>query len=284
MVTVSIFTLRDVIRRMQTEYKTPHNNNTHTSPSTAVDLKDLREHLETQKLQTHYPEREHNKYAIPSRDLMALGAAYANKSSAFKNFRLDTRKAVNKGISQGADAANSPESEDEDNNVYHDLGDDTDIGQDDLAMDEEEFPFGTDPKHFVAMTQEVIDELSKASATCLIDGLTNAVMNSMTKACRWWHPLCQWRHLENFHHHHFLFAELLIYCPLADPHDLHVSLFDAPSPSLVVVLVDDYQYAMILYVLRLNSRLQLQYVEHATVWKSHRNSSNRLPVAWHVAL
>jgi hypothetical protein len=34
---------------------------------------------------------------------------------------------------------------------------------DELAMDEEEFPLGTDPEHFIAMTQEVIDELSKAS-------------------------------------------------------------------------------------------------------------------------
>jgi hypothetical protein len=32
---------------------------------------------------------------------------------------------------------------------------------DDLAMDEEEFPLGTDPSQFVAMAQEVIDELLK---------------------------------------------------------------------------------------------------------------------------
>jgi hypothetical protein len=171
MVTVSIFTLRDVIRRVQVQYKTPHNNISHISPSTAEDLKNLREYLETQKLQSYHPEREHNKYAIPTRDLMALGAAYANKSGAFKNFRRDTRKAVNKGVTEGAAPQRlSPESEDEeDDNLYHDLGDNAKVGMHDLAMDEEEFPFGTDPEQFVAMTQEVIDELSKVSTASMID-------------------------------------------------------------------------------------------------------------------
>ena len=86
MVTISIFTLRDIICCVQVQYKTPHNSNSHTSPSTADNLKDLREYLETQKLQSFHPEREHNQYAIPAQDLMALGAAYANKSGAFKNF------------------------------------------------------------------------------------------------------------------------------------------------------------------------------------------------------
>ena len=169
MVTVSIFTLWDVIRRVQVQYKTPHNSNSHTSPSTADDLKDLREYLETQKLQSFHPEREHNKYAIPARDLMALGAAYANKSGAFKNFRRDTRKAVNKGVPEGGPAADMPESEDEDENLYHDLGVNVEIGMDDLAMDEEEFPFGTDPEQFIAMTQEVIDELSKVRQAYMVN-------------------------------------------------------------------------------------------------------------------
>jgi hypothetical protein len=146
MVTVSIFTLRDVIRRVQVQYQTPHNNDSHTSPSTAEDLKDLREYLEMQKLQSFHPTCEHNKYAIPARDLMATGAAYANKNGAFKNFRCDTRKATNKGISESAPRTTTPESEDEPDRSYHDLGDDVDVGMHDLAMDEEEFPLGTDPE------------------------------------------------------------------------------------------------------------------------------------------
>jgi hypothetical protein len=161
MVTVSIFTLRDVIRRVQAQYQSPNNNDSHTSPSADEDLKDLREYLETQKLQSFQPTREHNKYAIPARDLMTVGAAYANKSGAFKNFRCDTRKAINKGISEGIPRTTTPESEDEPDSSYHDLGDEVEVGMDDLAMDDEEFPLGTDPESYVAMTLEVIEELLK---------------------------------------------------------------------------------------------------------------------------
>lgn len=72
---------------------------------------------------------------------------------------------MNKGVPEGVLGADKPEFDDghEDENLYHDLGADTEIGMDDLAMDEEEFPLGTDPERFVAMMQEVIDELSKAS-------------------------------------------------------------------------------------------------------------------------
>ncbi|KIM89792.1 hypothetical protein PILCRDRAFT_2083 [Piloderma croceum F 1598] len=161
MVTVSIFTLRDVICRVQVQYQTPHNNDSHMSPSTVEDLKDLREYLEMQKLQSFHPTCEHNKYAIPARDLMAAGAAYANKSGAYKNFQCDTRKAVNKGVSEGAPRAAMPESEDEPDMSYHDLSNDAEVGMNDLAMDEEEFPLGTNPERYVAMTLEVIEELSK---------------------------------------------------------------------------------------------------------------------------
>ena len=110
---------------------------------------------------------QYNKYAIPACDLMALGAAYANKSGAFKKFQSDTWKAVNKGVPKGALGADKPELDDDHKdkgeNLYHDLGANAEIGMDDLAMDEEEFPLGTNPKLFVAMTQEVIDELLKAS-------------------------------------------------------------------------------------------------------------------------
>jgi hypothetical protein len=162
MVTVSIFTLRDLIQRVQEQYKTPFNSNSHTSPSTADNLKDLQDYLEQQELQSFQPTREHNKYVIPARNLMAVGAAYANKAGAFKNFRRDMRKATNKGVDKAAPSAEGAQSEEVDD-MYHDLGDDADLGINDLAMDKEEFPFGTDPTQFIAMTQEVINELSKVS-------------------------------------------------------------------------------------------------------------------------
>jgi hypothetical protein len=169
MVTVSIFTLRDVIRRVQAQYKTLLNRNSHTSPTTADDIKDLHDYLQTQQLQSFWPTCEHNKYMLPARDLMAIGAAYANKAGAFKNFWCDTCKATNKAIPERDTMTDTPESEDKDNHLYHDLGDDADVGISDLAMDEEEFPLGTDPAQFIAMTQEVIDELSMVSLSFVQD-------------------------------------------------------------------------------------------------------------------
>jgi len=52
------------------------------------------------------------------------------------------------------------ESEDDDEYANPDLGGEPGLNMDDLAMDEEEFPLGTDPSRFVVMTQEVINELS----------------------------------------------------------------------------------------------------------------------------
>jgi hypothetical protein len=91
---------------------------------------------------------------------MAEGATYANKASAFRNFRRDSRKATNKGAAEAAPHSDV-ESEDNDEYANPDLGGGPDIDMDDLAMDGEEFPLGTDPSQFVAMAQEVIDELSK---------------------------------------------------------------------------------------------------------------------------
>jgi len=94
---------------------------------------------------------------------MAAGAEYANKVGAFKTFKRDTRKALNKG---GAERAPSiirgDENESEDNDeAYHDLGGDADLTMDDLTMDDEEFPPGTDLVDLIAMSQEVIDELRR---------------------------------------------------------------------------------------------------------------------------
>jgi len=120
-----------------------------------------------QKLQSFCPTHEHNKYAIPAQDLMAVGAAYANKSRAFKNFQHDTHRALNKGISGGVPRTATPESVDKPDNSYHDLGDDAEVRMNDLAMDKEEFLLGTDPDRYIAMTLEVIEELSKASLIVL---------------------------------------------------------------------------------------------------------------------
>lgn len=161
MVTVSIFILRDVIRKVQESYKIPFNSTSHNSPATDEDVKDLRDYLRTHKLQTHMPDRDHNDKATPARDLLAEGAAYANTARAFKNFRRDTRKATNFGTEHGETLSTGHVDTNSREHVDHDLGGDVDIDVDDLAMDEEEFPVGTDIADFVAMSQEFVTELSR---------------------------------------------------------------------------------------------------------------------------
>jgi len=160
MVTVSIFTLRDVIRRVQDSYQIPYNSSTHTSPAADEDITNIRNYLQEQTLQSYTPDRKENKWATPSRDLLSAGAAYANTAGAFNNFRCDTRNAVNHGTPHG----NSTDMPDNASSIVEDsadidLGADPGLDVDDLAMDEEEFPAGTDIADFVAMAREAIDEL-----------------------------------------------------------------------------------------------------------------------------
>ena len=104
MVSVSIFALRNMIQCAQSEYKTPFNSTSHTSPSTKADLKILCNHLNDLKLQTCMPERENNQYASEVCDLLAVGAEYANKPSAFKNFTYTRWKATNMGMPERSPA------------------------------------------------------------------------------------------------------------------------------------------------------------------------------------
>ena len=163
MVTVSIFTLRDVIRRVQDSYQIPFNSPAHTSPAANEDITDICNYLQEQTLQSYTPNRKENEWATPARDLLSAGAAYANTAGAFNNFRRDTRNAINHGTlhgnSIGASSVNAGSITEDDANI--DLGADRDLNIDDLAMDEEEFPAGTDIADFVAMAREAIDELSR---------------------------------------------------------------------------------------------------------------------------
>ncbi|KAJ7669167.1 hypothetical protein B0H14DRAFT_3692675 [Mycena olivaceomarginata] len=137
MISVSIFALRDL------EYKIPHNSKSHSNPSTAKDIRAIRDYLELHKLQSVYPERADNDLALTARDLMETGAAYANTARAFKTFRPDNRKATN--------LVDDDEFADPDN-----YGQDLDLDLGDLVLDEEEFPAGIDPSDFVAMATEAI--------------------------------------------------------------------------------------------------------------------------------
>jgi hypothetical protein len=161
MVMVSIFILRDVIRKVQQSYNIPFNSTSHTSPSADKDIKDIQDYLRDNNLQTYSPNREHNGKATPARDLLAEGAMYANMARAFKNFWQDTHKATNLGTAHKETLSTEDPNTDLEEPADHDLGGDLDINVDDLALDEEEFPLGTDIADLVAMTQEFVNELSQ---------------------------------------------------------------------------------------------------------------------------
>ena len=95
---------------------------------------------------------------IPAHDLLAKGAAYANTAWGFKNFQRDNCKVTNLRMVHG-----EKPSFDMDLNEYanHDLGGNVDLDINDLPMDDEEFPTTTDIADFAAMTQEVIEKLSR---------------------------------------------------------------------------------------------------------------------------
>ncbi|KZP08274.1 hypothetical protein FIBSPDRAFT_939097 [Athelia psychrophila] len=96
--------------------------------------------------------------ATPGRDLLVEGSAYSGTAGAFNNFRRDTRHTVNHGTGHATDAATQEDVNEKETSI--DLGADVGVDIKDLAIDEEEFPVGTDLADFVAMYHEMIDELS----------------------------------------------------------------------------------------------------------------------------
>ncbi|TDL27967.1 hypothetical protein BD410DRAFT_739310 [Rickenella mellea] len=162
MVSLSIYTLRDVIHNFQREYKTPHNGKSHTSPDARKDIDEVRNYLRDNTLQTYTPQRLHNDDTIPARNLFALGAAYSDTASAFKNFRFDNRQARNMGF---ATPVNTVPVNDDDEENCEEACDDylwdavDEITMDDLSMDGEEWGEGQDMADVVNAMQELIHDL-----------------------------------------------------------------------------------------------------------------------------
>jgi hypothetical protein len=166
MVSVSIFALRDVIRKVQKEFVTPFNSIAHTSPTTSVDIKILTDYLYTQQLQTYTPHREHNDDALEARDLFQVGAEYANKPSAFRNFTYTEFKTTNHGVAgttvSQIDEGNDDLIDDElqgPNSIDADA--DLQVELADLLLDEDEYPLGMDSEDCLHMFTEVIQELGR---------------------------------------------------------------------------------------------------------------------------
>ncbi|KAG6834995.1 hypothetical protein H0H93_005717 [Arthromyces matolae] len=170
MVTISIFALRDVIRKVQSEYNTPYNGTSHTSPCSKTDHANYSKYMKDHTLQSYTPTRPNNKYAIPARELIGVGAQYANKPSAFRNFRYDRRTAENLDVKEaGISPSLDVDSEEEEDFADCDLGHNgsRSLLDEDLAFDkdnaflfdDDEYPPGTDIADYISMTREIVDEL-----------------------------------------------------------------------------------------------------------------------------
>ena len=163
MVSVSIFALRDVIRKVQSEFQTPFNSINHTSPSTTTDIQVLRDYLQSQHIQTYWPERENGDDIMEARDLIAVGSEYANKPAAFRNFTYTKVNATNGGVPEVAvpdDHETQASNLEGDEDVY-DFGSENGLEFDDLSLDDEEFPLGSNAEDYISMVHEVVDELSR---------------------------------------------------------------------------------------------------------------------------
>jgi hypothetical protein len=166
MVSVCIFVLRDVIRKMQQEFQTPFNSFSHSSPSTENDIKTICDYLEAQHLQTYDPQHENNTSATEARDLIQTGSEYMNTPSAFRNFRYTKFNIKNHGLPEATPSQPSQLSDIEDNvedlEVYNcELEGNGGVDFEDLLLDEDEFPLGSDVGDYIATVHEVIDELSR---------------------------------------------------------------------------------------------------------------------------
>ncbi|KAF9537135.1 hypothetical protein CPC08DRAFT_552826 [Agrocybe pediades] len=161
MVSVSIFALRDVIRKVQKEFATPFNSSSHTNPSTSTDISNLCRYLKDEHIQSLTPRRSGNDDALLARDLIQEGAAYADKPSAFRNFRDTKYKVVNKGVPE-----DGVSSLDEDSAVDSDTDSESEtihplrphIDFDDLLLDDDEYPPEFNSRRQIDVVQEIVGE------------------------------------------------------------------------------------------------------------------------------
>ncbi|TDL13616.1 hypothetical protein BD410DRAFT_735116, partial [Rickenella mellea] len=126
MVSVCVFYLRDVMQKLQLEYKIPHNGISHTTPSTTKDIAAIRKYLSEHAIQTYNPTRTGNEHATPVRDLMESGGAYTWTASAFRNFRPEnyrTKTTATKKTSPASEPSANAHNDDDDAD-----GSDTDEG------------------------------------------------------------------------------------------------------------------------------------------------------------
>ncbi|KAF9475260.1 hypothetical protein BDN70DRAFT_915054 [Pholiota conissans] len=144
--------------KVQQEFSTPFNSNSHTSPSMTTDVKVLCDYLQAQQLQEFQPTRENNDDAMEARDLIQAGATYANRPTAFRNFTYTKFKTrINVADADNTECVQQVSSVDELIDELIDSDDGPDFPQylhpgnlaanfDELLHDEDEYPVTADAK------------------------------------------------------------------------------------------------------------------------------------------
>src|ERR1700748_1714602 len=87
MVTRCIFTLRDLMMKVQNMFQIPSHGSRHTSPDDRKEVENLMTYFRENKLLEFVANRPGNDVVEPTRDLMVEGAKKANKPSALRNFQ-----------------------------------------------------------------------------------------------------------------------------------------------------------------------------------------------------
>lgn len=153
------------MKRVQADFKIPHNGKSHTSPSTGDEIQKLRRYLEDNKIQTFCLDREGEECTKSVRDLFIEGLKYAHTASAFKNFWPVLSKAAYHSSSNTTQPEHEGADGDTDAEDCEDPCDDLDEGletvtMDDILADEEEFPPDMDLEEAISTMQNLARVLS----------------------------------------------------------------------------------------------------------------------------
>jgi len=100
---------------------------------------------------------------MEARDLIAVGSKYPNKPAAFQNFTYTKVDAANHGVPEVV-VPHDPEAEGSDlggDEDEYDFGFEKGLDFDDLSLDDEEFPLGSNADDYISMVHEVVNELSR---------------------------------------------------------------------------------------------------------------------------
>ena len=123
-----------------------------------MDLQTVCDYLKSKCIQSYFPNRENNSDSIEARDLIQDGAAYANKATAFQNFKHVKYNLKNLGIPGSTTESHSGREEEVTEECDIDLGSDSRTELDDLLLDEDEYPLQSDIGDYITTVENILDE------------------------------------------------------------------------------------------------------------------------------